>query len=407
MEGISRRDFIKTTSVSAAGASMLSLGQLSSAFGFKKKRASRVVIAKDEDCIGDQAKVQDMVDYSIMNLTGETDKGKAYEALFDSNLTTSSKILIKYNNSRTDKDNLVLKALVNGLTSMFNGTFPELPSSQLIGKATGDASNQTFETQNTTYAIRDIWVDCDYFINMPSAWAMNAPTYPGVTMSLKAMFPVVSGTLSRMHSNFTDETDPPLSVLCAQIRDLLGGKQVLVLLDGTTVSPTGDNNSTEEAYSVVASTDMVANNYHGIQILKEVGGFTSANETQALKVLELAAKDPYNLGTDNPGEMEVIRIGPPWNVEILSNGNISKEARTVRVKTRPAQTVFDFHRESGAHANLAIYDLQGRKVWSHRSTENRIVWNNEDIHGRKVSSGMYLFQLRLRDIIAQGKLAVK
>ena len=101
------------------------------------------------------------------------------------------------------------------------------------------------------------------------------------------------------------------------------------------------------------------------------------------------------------------RIGPPWNVEILSNGNISKEARTVRVKTRPAQTVFDFHRESGAHANLAIYDLQGRKVWSHRSTENRIVWNNEDIHGRKVSSGMYLFQLRLRDIIAQGKLAVK
>ena len=59
MEGISRRDFIKTTSVSAAGASMLSLGQLSSAFGFKKKRASRVVIAKDEDCIGDQAKVHD------------------------------------------------------------------------------------------------------------------------------------------------------------------------------------------------------------------------------------------------------------------------------------------------------------------------------------------------------------
>ena len=223
MEGISRRDFLKTTSVSAAGASMMSLGQLSSAFGFKKKRASRVVIAKDEDCIGDQAKVQDMVDYSIMNLTGETDKGKAYEALFDSNLTTSSKILIKYNNSRTDTDNLVLKALVNGLTSMFNGTFPELPSSQLIGRATGDASNQTFETQGTTYAIRDIWVDCDYFINMPSAWAMNAPTYPGVTMSLKAMFPVVSGSLSRMHNNFTDEDDPPLSVLCSKIRDLLGG----------------------------------------------------------------------------------------------------------------------------------------------------------------------------------------
>ena len=407
MEGISRRDFIKTTSISAAGATMLSLSPLSSAMGSNKNRASRVVIAKDEQCIGDQALVQDMVDHAIMSLTGETDKATAYEALFDANLTTSSNILIKYNNSRTDRANLVLKALVNGLTSMFNGTFPAIPDSQLIGQFVGSASNLTFETQNTTYAIRDIWVDCDYFINMPSCWAMSAPTYSGVTMSLKAMFPVVSGTLSRMHSNFTNETDPPLSVLCSQIRDLLGDKQVLVLLDGTTVSPTGNNNSTVDAYSVVASKDMVANDYHGIQILKEAGGFSSGDETQALKVLELAAKDPYNLGTDNPNEMEVIRIGPPWNTEIISSGKISKKARTVTVKTHPAQTIFDYSRESGSHANLALYDLKGQQIWSHRSSENRIIWNNKDTHGNKVSSGMYLFQLRVGDIIAQGKLAVK
>ena len=102
MEGISRRDFIKTTSISAAGASMMSLAQWSSAFGFKNSRSSRVVIARDESCYGtsvEAAKVQDMVDYAIKWLTGIADKVAAYEALFtDGNLSTSSKILIKYNN---------------------------------------------------------------------------------------------------------------------------------------------------------------------------------------------------------------------------------------------------------------------------------------------------------------------
>ena len=410
MEGISRRDFIKTTSISAAGATMLSLGPLSSAFGSKKDRVSRVVIAKDEECYQgsvDQAKVQDMVDHAIMTLTGVSDKVGAYEALFtDGNLSTSSKILVKYNNSRpATTRGPVMTALKSGLTSMLNGQFPMSNITEVgRGSDNPDLSNQSFNIGSREYTIRQIWVDCDYFINMPSAWAIS---YTGVTLSLKGMMPAVdcSQGLGGMHDNFTSSSSPALSLLNSQT--VFPGKQVLVLLDAISTSPTGENNSgLVNSYSVVASTDMVANDYQGLLILKE-NGLSSSNENTALSVLSLAAAAPYNLGTDDPATMEVLRISPPWSTELITSGDIQIHTHDIQIKSLPSHTIFEYPRQSGSHANLVIFDLQGRKIRLRRSSENSIVWNNDDIHGHKVSSGMYLYQLRVGDIIAQGKIALK
>ena len=98
---VSRRDFIKSTSISAAGVSAMSLVPLSSGFAHSNQDKSRVVIATDEKCYVngkvEQNLVQDMVDYSIMTLTGKKKKVEAYESLFPDGLTKDTKIIIKYN----------------------------------------------------------------------------------------------------------------------------------------------------------------------------------------------------------------------------------------------------------------------------------------------------------------------
>ena len=74
------------------------------------------------------------------------------------------------------------------------------------------------------------------------------------------------------------------------------------------------------------------------------------------------------------------------------------------VTNQPMGTVFN---HPGGPAAVTIYDMQGRRVWAARSSERRIVWNYSNLHGRRVSSGMYLYQMRKGDMRVQGKIAVK
>ncbi len=280
---------------------------------------------------------------------------------------------------------------------MLNGTFP---SSNVVkvGHQTesGPATSESFQIGSETHTIGQRWVDCDYYINLPSAWNISQT---GVTMALKGMMPVVTGGLTYMHSLFTSETTPPLSILCSQ--PMLKEKQVLVLLDAICICPT--SNTVKEGYKILASTDMVAADYQGTLLLKEEG-LTTENETKALKVCELAAKAPYNLGTDDPGNMEVINIGPPWTTEIIASGNTKISAKDFLIKTQPSGTVFNY---PGQRATVEIFDMQGRKVWIGRSSENRITWNNVNMNGSNVTAGMYLYQLKVGEIRAQGRIAVR
>ncbi len=400
-DNVSRRDFLKTTSISAAGISAMSVKQLSAAFGPAQDK-SKVVIATDEDCIqGNQVnedRVQDMVDYTIMTLTGIADKAAAYESLFPDGVTTSTKILIKYNNSRTQSSlsqTKVINAFINGLTYMVNGSFPSSNVTKMGRQSdSGNSSNETFQCGNNTYSVGQKWIDCDYFINLPSAWNIS---YTGVTMALKGMMPAVTGSLSGMHNYFTSGTSPALSLVSKQ--ETFKTKQVLVLLDAISICPSSNNVTT--GYKIVASKDMVACDYQGMLILKE-NGLSSSNETTALKVLELAAE--HDLGTDDPNEMEVINIGPPWTTEIITNGNGKVNLKDFPVTNQPMGTVFN---HPGGPAAVTIYDMQGRRVWAARSSERRIVWNYSNLHGRRVSSGMYLYQMRKGDMRVQGKIAVK
>ncbi len=420
-ENVSRRDFLKTTSISAAGVTALSFKPLSAALGPVQDK-SRIIIAKDEDCFNlssgtvDEDKIQEMVDYAIIWLMKAPSKAEAYEALFPTGkLTTDTKILIKYNNAKSVSKtrNHVMDALENGLTSMLGGTFPKANIERMGSKddCGSGVSSETFNVGSSNkYEIRQKFVDCDYFINMPSCWAISSVGC-GVTLSLKALMAAVSGSLGNMHNqNFISETTPALSLM--NEHPVFKEKQILALADAICLGAGGNQQNIDSAaYCVIASKDMVAVDYLAIDKMDQTGKLSSSNKTAALKVCERAADPDYGLGTDDPTNMEKEEIEPPWTnpwlTGVKSTGDKNISSSDVHVNTNPTHTVFSYHNTAGSQATVSIYDMQGRKIWEHMSSESGIVWNNSDIKGRKVSRGTYLYQLKVGKVTAEGRIAVK
>lgn len=408
---ISRRDFLKTTSVAAAGATAASITPFSSVYA-KRDRESRIVIAKDEDCIGDQDKINDMVDYAIKELTEADTIPEAYEALFPEPVTTSTTIAIKQNSVSAGSSNqtwrYVRDALKNGLTKMLNGTFPE-SNIKVETSGTTNSSNPSFQIGNRTFGFRNPWVEADYIINSPVCWT-HGGTY-GCTLSLKNMMSSCSS-----HGNFHDfdnsySSNPWQAILSSQ--PTAKNKQVLVLMDAISArssngGPGGSANVTP--CCVVASKDMVAADYQGIMILKE-NGLSSSLESAALSKLAYAAQSPYNLGTDNPDDMEVIEIEPPWDPVVIGPAqNKTKLSSQVKVIKNSANSkvTFQFPLFSKQKAELSIFDVQGKSVWSSQLTgKSKIIWLARNYEGKNVPNGMYVYNLKIGARTASGKVEIR
>jgi hypothetical protein len=382
---------------------MLSINPWASAVGAATLK-SRVVIALDQQSYqnntANQTKIQDMVDQSIMKLTGITDKVTAYESLFPG-LTISSKIVIKYNDAKsTPTRQPVITALTNSLKLMKSGAFPAA-NITAVGKDSGAAGTPSFNIGSTTYTIRNTWTNCNYFINMPPCFAIAEP---GVAMSLKNMITAFTGgSISSMHSYYTNATTPALSLLNSQ--QIFKQKQVLTLMDAICISPGGT--ATVPGYSIIASKDMVAVDYQGILMLKATNQFPAARETSALRTCELAAAAPYNIGTNLPANMEVLRISPPYTTEIISSGSPLSSIPKVDVKTSGSKTIFNYNYGQRRNAACAVYDMGGRQVWAGKETGTSIVWEHNDLNAQKVPSGAYVYMLKVDDVVARGTLMVK
>lgn len=407
---ISRRDFLKTTSVAAAGATAASITPFSSVYA-KRDRISRVVIAKDVDCIGDQDRINDMVDYAIKALTEADTIPEAYEALFPEPVTTSTTIAVKQNSVSAGSSNqtwrYVRDALKNGLTKMLNGTFPE-SNIKVETSGTTNSSNPSFQIGNRTFGFRNPWAEADYIINAPVCWA-HSTTY-GVTLSLKNMMSSCSS-----HGNFHDfdysySSNPWQAILSSQ--PTAKDKQILVLMDAISARARGGPGGSADCtpLCVVASKDMVAADYQGIEILVD-NDLSSTRESNARSKLACATESPYNLGTDNPDEMDVIEIEPPWDpVGIGSSKKETKLSSQVKVIKNPAnsEVTFKFPLYSKQKAKLTIFDMQGRNVRSYEVTgKGNIVWQVKDLNGKIVPNGMYVFNLKIGARTASGKVEIR
>jgi uncharacterized protein (DUF362 family) len=402
-----RREFLKNTAITGAAVSM---GPLTGAVSFAQPAKSKVVIANDPQCFVNNAsqasRVQDMVDHTIMALTGKNTKAAAYEALFPKPVTTATKILIKFNESAGDKSlsrNAVQAALTSGLTSMLNGTYPANKISTL--GTGGTATGPKFTVGSDSYQIKSAIVDCDYFINFAVCWCVGSNT-TGVTLTLKNMMGAVAGNLGGgFHGNFTNASGASLSICNSQ--QMFKDKQVLVLIDAISLctvasGPAGMANA--YAYSIIASKDMVAADYQGLQILK-AKGLSSDRQAVANTILVNAAKPAYGLGTNDPNSMDIVNIGPPWTTQVVVSGEKSEHlGLQVQIDQRPGgqKIVFTLKNKPASDAQLSVYNASGEQIWSH----NSLTWNCETLSGAKASPGTYFYSIRAGRETLKGKVMV-
>jgi len=385
---ISRRDFIKTTSATAAGATLMSFAPWAS--GMDKKRAlSRVVIAKDATCVGNQAKVQTLVDNAIKLLTGVTDTPKAYEALFPAGkLTTSTTILIKYCETVSKTTDFGLIALQNGLKSMLGG-FPAA-NIKLINTGS-DASTLKFSAGGAEHIIRKVFVDNDYFINY--APCTNWGNKPALRMGLKNMITAITKTRSTFHNT-------NLATISSQ--EIFKTKQILVLTDGIQVQAVKDTNI--PGYTIIASKDMVACEYQGVQLLKRASN-NSFNSTNADAFLTEAAGTQFGVGTNDPAQMEVISWDPT-NI-FSSSGDLASYTQQIEIITSHRNTLFKFPKELGAKNLISVYTIHGRKIWEKTDFQSGAIWGHTDQHNNNVPAGVYIYQIRFNKAMARGQIVVR
>ncbi len=416
-----RREFLKTTACTGAA---LSLEPLMGNLSFGQQGKSSVIVAYDQQCFVKNAtvasRVQDMVDNTIMSITGTTPKSAAYEALFPTPVTSSTKILIKYNESSGGYSlslSAVKQALITGLTSMLNGTFPSGNISTYgnggsnpgtISFATDVGNSATkgpkFSMSSTQFQTVDAFMDFDYFINLAVCWAVGSNT-AGVTLTMKNMMGTLMpyGSLSNIHPNFTNSNAPSLSILNSQ--PLYKSKQVLAMIDAISIcSHNGPFTPADgAAYSIVASRDMVAADYQGLAILKQ-NGLSSDRVAVARSVLDNGAISSYGLGTDNPSDIEVTTISPPWTTGVVTTGRKSTDlglAPVVEQIDGRGHISFQLRNYSaGGSVGLTIYAPNGMRVWS----GNKLEWNGETYAGRRASPGAYLYAIRAGEEILKGKL---
>ena len=470
-ENGNRRSLLKAKSISAAIILLLSCVLLSFASDRNDGMIEIILAKDTTSFVGgvvNQEIVQKMVDASIQEVTGVVDDiAFAYECLFPyGGITDSTQIVIKYNpkTCATTRQPMI-EALKTGLGYMLGYTFPadnitlvgdageacradtiiidttlilydttiftfdslgnpdtiivstattifafdSLGNPDTIDVPTPTTPSDTLIGQNLKYVIKDVYTNADYIIYCPSAWGTDIGC--GVDMCLSLMLSSIAGvdttTVEAMYPLFHDTRSPSLSLL--NYHPTFNGdyeKVVLYMMDLLSYSGTGDSADLQPGYKIYTTKNITVCDWKGIRFLKDtVAAIDSLHEYQALKVCSLSVV-PIDLGVVNEGQMLEIAIGPPWTVGVITDGDMI-HSYNIQVKTNRANTVFSFPELAGTNAKVTIFDIQGRKIWTQRSSEKKIVWNNSDLRGNRVPCGVYIYQITSGDIKARGKTTIK
>ena len=414
---IDRRTFLKIVSITGAGGLIYPRELLS---GSSPLDLSRVVIIEDASATSgltiDADVVQSMLNCGIMNLAGEYDVGEAWKAMLPG-VSETSVIAIKVNciNSSLSTHPEVAYAVANGLQEMDFGGTP-LPENNIIiydrtnselsgagytlngseiglrcfGTDTSFAgySTETYLVVNATQRLSTIVTEmADYIINIS---VLKNHTISGVTMCLKNHY----GTCNRpdiMHGGRCSPYVPALNAL-APIRD----RNAVNICDGLFGIATGGPMGAPQfaANTFIISRDIVAVDYQAREILAANG----CNTIGISGHVDTAAADPYNLGTNDPAEMDVVTVsepagapgGPGANGVMLRQNSPNPFTTATRVR---------FFMPRAGSATLAVYDPSGRRIrglvdGDVNSGWHDAAWDGRNDAGRRAAGGVYFCQLR-------------
>lgn len=390
---------------------------------------STVIVVKDEIVLRnnriDQQVLQVMVDAAIKTLTGFQDIGEAWKSLFPE-IKQSNVISIKVNciNRSLSSHPEIAYSIVNGLTRMQveGNSFPEnniiiwdrtnselrnagysintgITGARCFGtsQAGGGYSSTQFNVAGRSQRISQILTDMsDYIINLS---VLKNHGTAGVTLSMKNHYGTCDGPGS-IHGGYCDPYVPALNNL-SPIRD----KQVINICDAIygiiSGGPSGNPQITPK--SLIMSKDPVAHDYIGAQILQQNGCQTIGRATH----IATAAKAPYNLGTNDPNQIDLIEIENPTTGvdEIPKQQQSPDDFQLFQNYPNPfnAQTTLSYQLFKPAKVRLDIYNIQGefvhRLIDSYQSSGYyRIPWNGKALNGIFVPSGTYLVQFQFGDV---------
>ncbi len=417
---IDRRTFMKILSFTGISGLIYPRGLFSR---FTNPTQSRLVVVKDASATNginsiNTSTVQVMVDAGIKALAQLPDVGEAWKSLFPG-IDSTKTIAIKVNciNSAVPTNPEVTYAVTNGLKQMnFGGTF--FPENNIIifDRSNGELSNAGYTINTSSTGIRCFGTSAsgvgygsqsysvngssqkisniletmaDYLINIS---VLKNHGTAGVTLCLKNHYGTCHAPGS-MHGNHADPYIPALNALPA-----IANKQMVNICDalyGVIVGGPGGQPQIEPQ-TIIMSRDIVAVDYWGREMLSEYGCSTIG---QAHHV-DTAAQAPYNLGTNDPQQMEIINIIDP-TTGIPGNEPTAPD-RFVLEQNHPNPfnnwTKIRFYLPREASARLEIFDTNGRQVTTIlngrlKSGWHSYYWGGTNSHGAPVASGLYICRL--------------
>ena len=336
MKEISRRDFLKFLGIGALGLA----AQPRLAFGEElpgRDLASDVVQCIDDTALSvtsiRPATVQVMMDESIKALTGLSNVGAAWKAVF-SGITASSIIGIKVNciNNLFATHPSVVTCITNGLAQMDFGGTPFRRNNIIIWDRTNSeltAAGYTLYTGTDPNTVRCFGTDqSGYGYDTGTTFNVNGVTsYPSrilsrtidylidaavlrthgtsiVTLGMKNHFGSVNNPGS-LHGNYCNPYIPSLN---QQIRDVItpNGIQKLTVIDGIvglySGGPGGTPNCAPRA--LIMGRDVVACDYVGQTLINYERSRRNLSPVSAPHI-PTAAQPPYSLGTTDVNLIEV------------------------------------------------------------------------------------------------------
>ncbi len=421
LRNIDRRSFLKIVSLTGITGLIYPRKLLASLVG---EELSRVIIVEDGTATDgssiNEDTVQIMMDTGVKALTYQCNVGEAWKMLFPG-ITSSSVIAIKVNciNSSCPTHPEVTNTVVNGLKQMvvdsapfeenniiiFDRSSGELQASGYTINASGTGvrcygtshfpnnySEESYDVHGVSLNLSKIVTElADYLIDIS---VMKNHDNPGVTLCLKNNLGTCNSP-SSLHPTNCNPYIPALNALPP-----ITNKQCVNICDALFGIYTGGPGGYPQfaANTIIISQDVVAADYWGRQILEDNGCTTISNAYH----IDTAAQDPYNLGTNDPSQMEVINIIDPAT-GIDSPENIIPQDGVLLQQNRPnpfsSSTQIRFYLAKPERIEMTIYDVAGRRVrklinetlgsgWRH------VQWDGYNNSGRHVSSGIYYCQLR-------------
>jgi uncharacterized protein (DUF362 family) len=328
LSGQNRRSFLKNLSLLGIAGALLPKNM----FAQTPPANSRVIIVSDTQATSGTTistpVVQTMINSGICALAQLGDVGEAWKALLPG-VSAASRIAIKVNciNSSLSSHPQAANAIAASLQQMnFGGTF--LPANNIIiyDRTRSELQNAGYTINSSTTGVRCIGTDmtgigystqnysvngqtqkiskvvtemCDYLINLA---VLKNHSMSGITLCLKNHYGTCNNP-GNLHNTYCNPYIPALNAL-----DPIKAKQKVFIIDALYGIRSGGPGGAPQfvANKFILSTDVVACDYQGRKLLQENGCTTTSTATH----VDTAATT-YQLGTNNPAQMDVITVQNP------------------------------------------------------------------------------------------------